>query len=69
MSSKELAQAAKAKGNACLSAKDFDGAIKHYTEVRERSKRGSSTRVEPRVNHACAASTATWTAGNYARSL
>jgi len=50
MSGKELAQAAKAKGNASLSAKDFDGAIKHYTEVRERSTRGRSTRVEPVSN-------------------
>ena len=34
MSGKDLAAAAKAKGNAALSAKDFDGAIKAYTEVR-----------------------------------
>ncbi len=31
---KEDAQMAKDRGNACLSAKDYDGAIKEYTQVR-----------------------------------
>jgi hypothetical protein len=40
MPDKAKAAEAKAKGNAALSAKDFDAAIKHYTEVR-RFERGS----------------------------
>ena len=33
MSAKELAQAAKAKGNAAFSAGKYDEAIKHFTEA------------------------------------
>lgn len=50
MSAKELAAAAKARGNACLTAKDFDGAIEAYTEVR-----GAFPRASWHCRHSCEA--------------